>query len=196
MLEVLHEVSPPPPRWNSVSHHCIICSRQSLLGPAESFHVHIHLSSWPRNHGESPCRLLGPPFSQLPTFKNAALPISAASIAQDSKFSINETTLYGFHFLAPPPQKVPFSRKTRTIMGQSWSIPHVFSFSQRSQLCATYYPMPEKICCMQFQRFFSSRRKSQVPITLSWLEVSLWCTFKCTLRFKSLILLTIPKRNF
>lgn len=116
MLEVLHEVSPPPPRWNSVSHHCIICSRQSLLGPAESFHVHIHLSSWPRNHGESPCKLLGPPFSQLPTFKNAALPISAASIAQDSKFSINETTLYGFHFLAPPPKRCLSAEKP----GQLW----------------------------------------------------------------------------
>lgn len=71
----------------------------------QSYHVHIHLSSWPRNHGGSPCRLLGPPFSQLPTFRYATLPISAASIVQDSKFSLNETTLYGFHFLAPQGKK-------------------------------------------------------------------------------------------
>lgn len=135
MLEVLHEVSPPPPRWNSVSHHCIICSRQSLLGPAESFHVHIHLSSWPRNHGESPCRLLGPPFSQLPTFKNAALPISAASIAQDSKFSINETTLYGFHFLAPPP-KGAFQQKNQDNYGIVMEHPScIFLLSKITAVC-------------------------------------------------------------
>lgn len=80
--------------------------------------------------------------------------------------------------LSCTPKKVSFSRKLRTVMGQLWSTPQVFSFCQRSQLCAAYYPMPEKICLIILSSliFFFSRRTSHVPITFSRLEASLWCT--------------------